>query len=149
MNLYVSNIEEWYKDTIIVHMGNSDTAYLLLHIVQCWCAWAVNKETQALPMVLYCSHMVYKYYSFIGFPPINTQWGRETIHNEIFNNIPHLSKIICMLIIFKMFFYVQQKSNTSQKWSHSTYSWFYDTCELLLKKCTMRISMIACLKLFS
>ena len=44
MNLYVSNIEESYKDTIIVHLGNSGTAYLILHKVQCWRACAVDEK---------------------------------------------------------------------------------------------------------
>ena len=55
------DIEESYKETIIGHLGNSVTAYLLLHIVQCWCVCEVNEENQVLPMVLYCPHMMYKY----------------------------------------------------------------------------------------
>ena len=43
MKIYVSNIEESYKDTIIGHLVNSGIADLLLHIVQCWRAYAVNK----------------------------------------------------------------------------------------------------------
>ena len=35
MNMYVSNIVESYKDTVIGHLGNTGTSYLLLHIVQC------------------------------------------------------------------------------------------------------------------
>ena len=35
MKLYVANIEESYKDTLIVHLGNLGKKYLLLHIVQC------------------------------------------------------------------------------------------------------------------
>ena len=53
MKLYVSNIEESYKGIIIGHVGNLGTAYLLLHLVQCWRACAVNEENQALHMVLY------------------------------------------------------------------------------------------------
>ena len=52
MKIYVSNIEESYKYTIIGKMGNSGTAYLLLHIVRFWCVYEVNKEYQALPLVL-------------------------------------------------------------------------------------------------
>ena len=44
MKLYVSDIEELYKDTIINHLVNSDTVDLLLHIVQCWRGCAVNEE---------------------------------------------------------------------------------------------------------
>ena len=54
MKLYVFNIEDSYKDTIIYHIVNSGTADLLLHMVKCWPACAVNKENQALPLVLYC-----------------------------------------------------------------------------------------------
>ena len=59
MKLYVSDIEESYKDTTIGNMENSGTSYLLLHIVQCWRTCAANEENQALPMVLYCSHIMY------------------------------------------------------------------------------------------
>ena len=68
MKLYVSNIEESYKDTTIGHLGNSGTSYLLLHIVQYWRACVVNEENQALPMVICCSQVMYKYYSHLGFP---------------------------------------------------------------------------------
>ena len=44
MILYVSDIEESYIDTIIGHLINSGTAHLLLHIVQCWCACAVDEK---------------------------------------------------------------------------------------------------------
>ena len=36
MNIYVSDIEESYKDTIIGHLGDSETVGALLHIVKCW-----------------------------------------------------------------------------------------------------------------
>ena len=52
MKLYVSDIEESYKDKIIGNMGNSGTLYLLLHILYCWSVCAVNEENQALPLVL-------------------------------------------------------------------------------------------------
>ena len=52
MRIYVSDIEASYKNIIIGHMVKSDTAYLLLHIVQ-WCsACTVYGEKRALPMVL-------------------------------------------------------------------------------------------------
>ena len=70
----MSDIVESYKDTIISNLGNAGTSYLLLHIVQCCRACAVDKDNQALPMALYCSCMTYKYYSCIGFLPIK--------HNE-------------------------------------------------------------------
>ena len=76
MKLYTSNIEESYKDTIIGHMGNSDTADLLLYIVQYWRQCVVNEEKQSLPIVLHWSSMIYKYNSHLGFFPINTQRGR-------------------------------------------------------------------------
>ena len=43
MNLYVSDIEESYKDTIISHLVNSGTVDLLLQIVQCRYACAVDE----------------------------------------------------------------------------------------------------------
>ena len=43
MKLYVSDIEELYRDTIIGHLINSGTAYLLLRIVECWSACAVDE----------------------------------------------------------------------------------------------------------
>ena len=52
MKLYVSNIEESYKYTIIVNMVNSGTGDLLLHILQFWCSFAVNEENQSLPIFL-------------------------------------------------------------------------------------------------
>ena len=51
-------------------MENSDTADLLLHIVQCWCACEVNEENQALHMVIYCSHTIYTDYSGLKLSPI-------------------------------------------------------------------------------
>ena len=73
MNLYASDIEESYKDKIIYHLGNSGTADLLLHILKCWRAGAVDEEKQYLSMVLYCSDMMYKYYSRLGFTQSNTK----------------------------------------------------------------------------
>ena len=43
MKLYVSDIEESYKYTIIGHLGNSGPEYLLLHIVLWWRECAVNE----------------------------------------------------------------------------------------------------------
>ena len=62
------------------------------YIVQCWIACAVNEENQALCIVLYCSHFMYKYYSRFGFLPIKHNEKGKYIHNEIFNNIPHFIK---------------------------------------------------------
>ena len=70
MKLYVSDIEKSYKDTIIGHLVNLGTEYLLLHIVQCWRECAVDEENRYINMVMYCSHMMYKYYSRLGFFPI-------------------------------------------------------------------------------
>ena len=67
MKLYVSDILESYKDSIIHHLGNSGTEYLLLPIVQCLCACKNDEENQALPMVLDCSFMMYKYCSYFWF----------------------------------------------------------------------------------
>ena len=43
-------------------------------------------------MVLYFSHLMYKYYSHLGFSPIKHDWEGKDVHNEIFNNIPHFIK---------------------------------------------------------
>ena len=93
MNLFVSFIEESYKDTIIRSLVNSGVSYLLLHIVQCWHECRVDEENQPLTLVLYCSHIIYKYYYHLWFIPIkyNDEW--VYIHNEIFNNIKHFLKI--------------------------------------------------------
>ena len=77
MKLYVSDIEESYKDKIIGNMENSGTLDLLLHIIQCWRECEVNEEIWYLTMLLYCSHMMYKYYSYLGFPPNQTKRGRK------------------------------------------------------------------------
>ena len=61
MKLYMSDIEESYKDTIIGNMVNPGTADLLLHMVPFWRACAFNEENQALYMIMYCSHVIYKY----------------------------------------------------------------------------------------
>ena len=52
MKIYVSDIEESYKDTIIENMKNRSTEELLLHIVQCWRACALNEEKYDLTFVL-------------------------------------------------------------------------------------------------
>ena len=67
MKLYVSDIEESFKDTFIGHLGNSGTSDLVLHTVQCWRVCSVDEENRALPMVLYCSGMIYKYDFHLGF----------------------------------------------------------------------------------
>ena len=43
-------------------------------------------------MVLYYSHMMYKYYYSLGFSPIKHNKEGKDIHNEIFNNILHFIK---------------------------------------------------------
>ena len=52
MMIYVSNIVEIYKGVIIGHLGNSGRVDLLLHIVQCWIACAVNEGNWDLTVVL-------------------------------------------------------------------------------------------------
>ena len=48
-------------------MGKLGTVDLLLHILQCWRTCAVNEENQDMPLVMYCSQMMYKYYSLLRF----------------------------------------------------------------------------------
>ena len=92
MKIYVSDIEKSYKDKIIGHMINSVTVDLLLHVVQCRRACAVNESNQNLHLVMYCLHLMYKYYYRLVFFPINHNEEGKKIHNEIFNNIPNFIK---------------------------------------------------------
>ena len=41
-----------------------------VQILQCWHACAFDDEKWAITMVMYCSWMMYKYYSCLGFFPI-------------------------------------------------------------------------------
>ena len=52
MKFYVSDVVESYKETIIVHLGNIGTTDLVLHIVQCWRAYAGDKENWDISIVL-------------------------------------------------------------------------------------------------
>ena len=83
---------ESYKDTIIGHLVNTGTAYLLPPIVKCWCSCAVDKYKWYIPMVLYCSYIMYTYYSCLGFFPSKQNEEGKYIQNKIFNNIPHFIK---------------------------------------------------------
>ena len=56
---------ESYKETIIGNLKNTGTPDLFLHSVQLWSASTVDEENLDLPMVLYCSRMIYKYYSHL------------------------------------------------------------------------------------
>ena len=60
IKLYVANIEESYKDTIIGHLVISYIAYLLLYIVQYFPKCSVNEEKWDLTMVLYYTVIMYK-----------------------------------------------------------------------------------------
>ena len=76
MIIYASNIVELYRYTIISYLGNSGATYVLLRILQCCIACAVDDDIQCLPMVLYYSGMIY-----INIPVLNftnqTQRGRK------------------------------------------------------------------------
>ena len=88
-------------------MVNSGTVDLLLHLVHFWSARADYEEKLALPMVLYFSGIIYKYYSGIGFPPIKKN-EEEKIFTMKYSTIYHISsKTVCILIVFNVFFYVQ------------------------------------------
>ena len=43
-------------------------------------------------MYMYCSGMMYEYYSCLGFLPIKNNEKGKDIHNHIFNIIPNLIK---------------------------------------------------------
>ena len=45
-------------------------------------------------MLLYCSGMMYKYYSHIVFLSIKNNEEGKDIHERVFNNIPHSIKNI-------------------------------------------------------
>ena len=108
MKLYVSDIEESYKDTIIGHLGNSGTEDLLLHVEKCWRSCAINEENISSPMVLYCSHMMYILFLSWIFPNQHTV-SKVKIFTMKYSTIYHISsKTICILIVFKMVFYVQE-----------------------------------------
>ena len=77
----MSNIEELYKDTIIGHLVNLGTSYLLLHIVKCWSACAVDEEKSDLPIVMHYSGMMYKYYYRLRFFPIKHNKEGKYIRN--------------------------------------------------------------------
>ena len=79
MNIYVSDILKSYKDTIIGFLVDTDSAELLSCILKLLCVCAVYEENQALSVVMYCSDIMYKYYSHIRFLPIK--------HNEEVNYI--------------------------------------------------------------
>ena len=98
MKLYVSNIEESYKGTIIGLLVNPGTSDLLLNIVQCWRACSVNEENRALPMVLYCSKMMYKYYSFPGFFQSNTM-SMQKIFTIKYSTIYHISSKLSVKLV--------------------------------------------------
>ena len=66
-------------------MGKVVTTDLLLHIVQCWSTYAVDEDNLAMTLVMYCSEMMYKYYSGLGFLPIKNNEEVKYIHNEEFN----------------------------------------------------------------
>ena len=79
-------------------------------MVQCWRAGAVDEENWYLHMVLYCSHMMYKYYSRLGFSTRKHNENVKDIHNEIFNNVPHFIKNrVCADCIQEVFFIYKNK----------------------------------------
>ena len=83
---------ESYRDKIICHLGNPVAADLLLHIVQWWSSCEVDEENLDLPMFMYCSGIMYKYYSRLGFSLIKQNKEEKYIQSEIFNNITHFIK---------------------------------------------------------
>ena len=57
-------------------------------------------------MLLYCSGMIYNYYSCLGFLPIKHNREGKYIHNEIFNNILHFIKNIVRVNFLEDGFFV-------------------------------------------
>ena len=66
-------------------------------------------------MILYCSHMVYKYYSRLGFFPIKQNDEVKDIHNEIFNSIPHLIKNCLHVHCIQYGFFMYKKESILSK----------------------------------
>ena len=88
MKLCVSDIVESYKDTIMGYIFNACKLDLLLHIVQ-WCrACAVDKNKWDIYIVLYCTGMMYKYYSRLGFLPIKQYYNEVTLSESIESSYP-------------------------------------------------------------
>ena len=77
----MSDVVELYRNTIIGHLINAGTPDLLLLMIQCWRVYKVGKENQSLHMVLYCSGIMFKYYSHLGFLLIKHNEEGTYIHN--------------------------------------------------------------------
>ena len=68
----------------------------------------MNEDKRSLPMFLYFTHMIYKYYYRLGFSQSNTMRKKKVIKDEIFNNITHFIKnSILKKFLQDGFFYVQ------------------------------------------
>ena len=89
---YVSAIVKLYEDTIIGYLRESDTTQLLLRIVQCCHLCDVDEDNFALPVVLYCSAMMYWYYYCLGVLPIKHNKKGTYTHEEKINCIPNFIK---------------------------------------------------------
>ena len=68
------------KSTIIVNLINTGTSEFLPHIVQ-YCRVSAEKNYNWVPpVVLYCSGIMYKYYSCLGFLTIKNNEEGKNIH---------------------------------------------------------------------
>ena len=64
---------------------------IIWKIVQFWRKCAVDEENWALPVVLYCLSMVYKYFSCLGFP---TTTKVEAPHGTFYNGPEAIRDIV-------------------------------------------------------
>ena len=67
---------------------------MLLCRVHCWSASKIDKDNWSLPVILYCSAMMYKYYSFLVFILVKHNEKVKYILKEAFNNLQHFIKNI-------------------------------------------------------
>ena len=78
-------------------MGNTGKADLLLHIVHRWHVCAFDEKNRDLPVVIYCSAMMYKYSYHIGF--ISNKHNKEgnytnkVVLNHIIHFIPNHPRV--------------------------------------------------------
>ena len=93
---------ESYKETILGPLINSGKEDLLLHTVKCWNAYAVDEKNWSIHTVLYCSGIMYKYYSCLGFLPIKNNEEENDINKEVFSSTPHFIKTVFISTVFRI-----------------------------------------------
>ena len=132
MKLYVYDIEESYKDTIIVNLIHSGREGLLLHIVQYWHACTFSEENRLYlrfcTIQTWCINIIL----IMAISESNTAKEGKYIYSEIFNNISHFFKSVFMSTLFRMVLLCTIIKWYCTKDNSFSYYWFYDTCGLML-----------------